>query len=130
MKKYLLLILPFSLIILALTWWAGEQFFPNKVDRVTYFQILYFFLVTLIFHAGLLRSSKGRPQEFIRYYMGSTTGKLLLHVVVILGYSFINRQDAFRFIIIFLVYYIFFTFFEAVVVFRQFSAQKGNSSAN
>ena len=108
------------------TWWSGGHLFPGKIDRVTYFQILYFFLVTLIFHTGLLRSSKGRPQEFVRYYMASTTGKLLLHVVVILGYSFINRQDSFRFIVVFLVYYIAFTAFETITVFKKFSTTNTN----
>ena len=92
----------------------------GQVDSVTWTIFLYFVMLTLFFHFGLLRASAGRPQAFVRFYMASTTIKLLLHIGVILLYCLFHREDAVRFIITFLVMYILFTTFEVTVVWKQF----------
>jgi hypothetical protein len=77
-----------------------------------YYILLYFFLVTFIFHYGLVTSLKGRPQQFIRYFMGATTMKLLIHITAVVIYALLNRADAINFILSFFVVYIVFTVYE------------------
>ncbi|REJ80946.1 MAG: hypothetical protein DWQ44_04200 [Bacteroidetes bacterium] len=120
MRKYItylgvLIVSIFAAIIL-----AGVLLPRGYVDSITWGILLYFLFTTLVFHVGLLRSSEGRPQVFVRYYMASTTLKLLLHMGVILIYSIFNKPDAMRFIITFLIFYIVFTAFEVGVVWKQF----------
>lgn len=74
----------------------------------------------MLFHFGLVQASKGRPQVFIRYYMASTTFKLLIHMSVVVIYALFNKEDAIRFISTFLVLYIIFTAFEVAVAWKQF----------
>src|SRR5262245_24639414 len=90
------------------------------VDSVTWGIFGYFVLLTAGFHYGLLTSSKGKPQQFVRYYMGATSFKLLIHIVVMIVYCIFNRQDAVRFILSFAVFYLAFTVFEFMAVKRSF----------
>ena len=87
---------------------------------MTWSLLLYFVFITLIFHVGLVKTSKGRPQVFIRYYMASTTFKLLLHMGIIIIYALFNKEDAIRFIVSFLIFYLIFTAFEVAVAWKQF----------
>lgn len=97
-----------------------EFLFPQLIDRITWLLLIYFSLVTFVFHYGLLRSSKGRPQVFIRYYMATTTFKLLMHMGVIIIYALFNKTDAIRVITSFLIFYIIFTAFEVAAAWKQF----------
>lgn len=100
----------------------GIQVFPGKVDTVSWMIFLYFLVVTVLFHVGLLRSAEARPQVFVRYYIGSTTLKLMFHLAVILVYSLFNKPDAVRFIITFMIFYFVFTAFEVSVVWKKFKS--------
>lgn len=120
MRNYLILFAGFIIVIAALMIFCGGFLFPNKIDSVSWGLYLYFIFVTLLFHVGLVKYSQGRPQSFIRYYMGSTTLKLLLHMGIIVMYAFFNQADAVRFIVSFLIFYLLFTSFEVGVVWKQF----------
>ena len=92
----------------------------SPVDELMRWQILlYFSAVSLVFHYGLVRSSIGRPQNFIRYYMAATTFKLLIHLSVILGYALTHKGNAISFIVSFMVAYAIFTAFEVVTAMKQ-----------
>jgi hypothetical protein len=83
-------------------------------------QILaYFSVVSFGFHYGLVKSSVGRPQNFIRYYMAATTFKLLIHLSVILIYALTHKSNAIPFMISFMIAYAVFTAFEVVTAMKQ-----------
>ena len=110
----------FSLVTGALLFTASVGLPDGDINRVSWFIFIYFIFITLVFHGGLLRASLGKPQVFIRYYMGATTFKLFIHVIVLIFYSLFNRNDAVQFIITFLVLYSLFTFFETVYAVKKF----------
>jgi hypothetical protein len=118
--NFLKAIFIFSLIAAAITCIASVTFAGTKINYISWLILFYFVIVTIIFHFGLLKSSEGKPQAFIRYYMGATTFKLFIHVVVILMYCLFNRNDAVRFIITFLIFYILYTVFEVWVSAKRF----------
>jgi len=120
-KGFFIKLVLFSIVLLALSYLMSCSFFPEKINRITYYVIAYFSLITVVFQAGLFYSSKGNPQTFIRYYMGATAIKLMVHLVVILTYCLlINRSMAANFIINFAVFYLLFTVFEVVLSMKQF----------
>jgi hypothetical protein len=119
MRNYLSYLFGFSALIF-LGLFFTSMYFPEKVDLTTWLIFTYFLGLTLAFHLGLVRSAKRRAQDFIRYYMASTTLKLLLHMGVIIIYSLFNKADAVRFIITFLIFYLLFTTFEVAVVWKKF----------
>lgn len=111
MKHYYLtftaIIVLCSIIILAIGGAADEVLMR--------WQILgYFSIVSFSFHYGLVKSSVGKPQNFIRYYMAATTFKLLIHLGVILVYAMTHKANAISFIISFMVAYAIFTAFEVI----------------
>jgi hypothetical protein len=120
MKKYIFLLTALTILLSTGIILAGNFLIPQHIDNMTWALLVYFVLLTLLFHVGLVQTSKGRPQVFIRYYMASTTFKLLLHMGVIVIYAIFNKEDAIRFITSFLVFYIIFTAFEVSVAWKQF----------
>jgi len=120
MKKYLQQFGIFAVIIAITMWLAGTLIFPEQVNGTSWAIYFYFVVVTVLFHFGLLRSSEGRPQVFVRYYIGTTTFKLMLHLGILVLYSLFNKPDAMRFIFTFMIFYFLFTAFEVMLVWRKF----------
>jgi len=118
--SFLKAIFIFSLILSVFIYLASLFFSSVKIDSITWIILSYFFILTLIFHYGLLRSSQGKPQGFIRYYMAATTFKLFVHIIVLSLYCLFNRQEAVRFIITFLIFYVLFTVFEVTLAAKKF----------
>jgi len=120
MKNYIVLLTALTGVLVAAAFLFSTSAYGEMLDSVTWSLLFYFVFITLIFHIGLVKTSKGRPQVFIRYYMASTTFKLLLHMGIIIIYALFNKEDAIRFIISFLIYYLIFTAFEVAVAWKQF----------
>lgn len=120
MKKYTLLLVVLTILLSLGLVFVGSILIPDSVDISTWTLLVYFLFITMLFHFGLVQASKGRPQVFIRYYMASTTFKLLIHMSVVVIYALFNKEDAIRFISTFLVLYIIFTAFEVAVAWKQF----------
>lgn len=116
MKQYyiffaLILVLCASIILIA----GG----PTESSVMRWQILAYFAVISFAFHYGLVRSSVGRPQNFIRYYMAATTIKLFIHLGVILVYALTHRSNAIPFIVSFMVAYAIFTAFEVVTAMKQ-----------
>ncbi|MCX6290711.1 MAG: hypothetical protein NT126_02990 [Bacteroidetes bacterium] len=110
----------FSLIVAAAAYVCFITFLGDKVNHITWIIFFYFIIITVAFHLGLLNSSKGKPQGFVRYYMGATTLKLFIHLITLLLYCLFNREEAVRFIVTFLIYYLVYTGFEVAVAMKKF----------
>ncbi len=81
--------------------------------------ILFFVLSTGLFHYLAIRSSKGKPQAFIRYFMGSTALRLFLYMLIILAYRFYDKPTLTPFAIGFLAQYLLFTIFEVPILLKE-----------
>jgi len=115
----LLAVYAFSVSLLAT---AAAAYFPSLFTGDFLMGTgIYFFLLTALFHVGLVRASAGRPAVFVRYYMGATTFKLFIHVGVLAVFAFLHKEEVFRFALTFLLHYLFFTGFEVTVAYRQSS---------
>ena len=118
MKKYFSSFSIFVFILAVIIFFVTNKLNPEET-KLSWFIYIYFCLLTVLFHYGIVQTSKTRPQVFIRYYMAATTIKLLLHLGVIITYSFLNREMATRFIITFMIMYLLFTVFEVVAVWTK-----------
>jgi hypothetical protein len=118
MKKYLLyLSVPAVIIALLILILAGR--FECWQESICWYVLAYFFVVTFLSHLGLERSMKARPQAFVRYYMASTSLRLLAHLIVIIIFAMFNQSYARFFIITFMIMYFVFTAFEVAYVMRN-----------
>jgi hypothetical protein len=118
--SFLKAIFIFSIIVGVATFGMSVILPGGNIKIITWIILGYFILLTIVFHYGLLSSSKGKPQAFIRYYMGATTFKLFIHIIVILVYCLLNRDRAVPFIVTFLIYYLLYTGFETIYSVKKF----------
>ena len=121
MKKYLLY-LSIPVVVLAVVILICSGNFESWQQSICWFVLAYFFVVTLLSHLGLERSMRSRPQAFVRYYMASTSLRLLAHLVVIILFAMSNQPNARFFIITFMIMYFVFTIFEVAYVMKNKSS--------
>jgi L-asparagine transporter-like permease len=102
-------------ILSAVTLISGYIFFylfPELKIVVFPFIILYFFIITSILHLWIRSATAENPRRFPAYFMGATTIKLMASLAFIVVYALKNPPEAKRFIVIFFVIYLIYTFFE------------------
>ena len=119
MKKFFIKFLFFAFIIssIDLCW---IRFIPVSKHIPHVWLILVFFIVTTsVFHYFSLRESKGKPQGFIRYYMGSTALRLFLYILMIAAYGFYDKNTVILFAMGFMLHYFFFTAFEVSLLLKE-----------
>jgi hypothetical protein len=101
----------FFLVLLAGILW--NTFLPAGWKSYYHWELLALFsMVTLAAHFYLLYKIAGKPQAFIRTYMGLTMTRLLLYLIIVFLFIYFNRARAVNFTVTFMVYYIIFTAFE------------------
>jgi hypothetical protein len=114
---------------IGLSYFLLSQYVPAKFIYPNYWWILIlFFVVTFLFHRGLITSLKKDSKAFIRYYMGGSGAKLGIFLIVILIYAFINKADAMKFALTFFLFYIFYTVFEVSIAYKQFGSNKEDNN--
>jgi hypothetical protein len=71
-------------------------------------------------HFFIASAPDQKPAVFIRRFMASTTLRFLLFMSILVGYSFLNRDQAVPFILHFLIIYLILTIVEVASFFRHF----------
>lgn len=111
-RKFSFRIIVFSIIIAALAL-LFQWLWPNLATPAMPFIVLFFFAMTLFTMYIVLRSDDGQDgRKFVSSYMISRTMKLLSCLLFLLLYMFLNREDALRFGIAFMVIYFLYAIFE------------------
>ncbi|MBP5496428.1 MAG: hypothetical protein J6X98_04580 [Bacteroidales bacterium] len=111
-RKFSFRIIVFSVIIAALAL-LFQWLWPNLATPAMPFIVLFFFAMTLFTMYIVLRSDDGQDgRKFVSSYMISRTVKLLSCLLFLLLYMFLNREDALRFGIAFMVIYFLYAIFE------------------
>ena len=119
MKNFLIKLFVFTLCIAAINFcWIRFAPLEKHIPHI-WLMIGFFFAITAVFHFFSLRATKGRPQGFIRYYMGSTALRLFLYIMVILAYRFYDKPTLVPFAIGFMAHYFFFTLFEVPALLKE-----------
>lgn len=125
-RKFSFLVLAFSVIVagLALLFqWLAPQYATPALP----FIVLFFFVITLFTLYIVLRTDDGREgRRFVSAYMLSRTIKILSCLLFLILYMFLNREDAIKFGIAFMVIYFLFAIFEIFVLKKENEAMKGD----
>ncbi len=101
-----------------------KGYVPQKFHfENTNYLFVFFFLITCLFHCGLLFTFSKSNRSFVSYYMIATALKLFLYLAVIILYAFYNSDNAIAFICNFFAIYILFTAFEVSVVYSHFKSK-------
>lgn len=111
-RKFSFRIIVFSVIVAALAL-LFQWLWPQLATPAMPFIVLFFFTMTLFTMYIVLRRDDGQDgRKFVTSYMISRTVKLLSCLLFLLLYMFLNREDAIRFAIAFLVIYFLYAIFE------------------
>ena len=125
--RFYISLLVFSIIIFAGIYFA-QSYLSAKVAYPSFFIIqLIMIAATVTFHTGLARASSKSGQVFVRYFMGATSMKLLVFMMIIVVYALINRSTAFAFILHFLIFYMLYTVFEVYFAYKHFGPAEKKS---
>ena len=125
MKKYLIALSVLVVFLTIIIFVVTSSMDPWKGKLCGYI-LVYFTLVTAVSHYGRERATRSRPQVFVRYYMSSTSLRLLAHLIVIVTYCMMNPPNAWFFIITFMILYFLFTIFEVIYVMKFMREKNSN----
>ena len=118
-RKFSFRIIVFSVIVAGLAL-LFQWIWPQLATPALPFIVLFFFVMTLLTMYIVLRGDTGRDgRKFVSSYMLSRTVKLLSCLLVLLLYMFLNREDAIRFAIAFMVIYFLYAVFEIIVLKKE-----------
>jgi hypothetical protein len=120
MKPFVTKLALYSFLI-ALADYSWNNFMPveNLVPKI-WFIFSFFIVVTISFHFFILNAAKGRPQSFVTFYMGFTALRMVLCLIVIIAYRFIDKPNIIPFAVAFILHYFLFTIFEVTTLLRHF----------
>lgn len=126
LKNFTLSLIVFSVIIATLFYFI-EPYFTGKSSFPQFWIIqAIMILVTMLFHLGLQRSVKAGGQASIRYFMGATSVKLLVFMMIMIIFGLLNKDKAFGFILHFFIFYLFYTVYEVAIAYKHFGPARRN----
>lgn len=118
-RKFSFRIIVFSVILAGLAL-LFQWLWPHLATPALPFIVLFFFVMTLFTMYVVLRNEDGNNgKKFVSAYMLSRTVKILSCLLFLLLYMFLNREDALRFAIAFLVIYFLYAIFEIVLLKKE-----------
>lgn len=118
-RKFSFRIIVFSVIIAGLSL-LFQWLFPQYATPALPFIVLFFFVITLLTLYIVLRNNDGQEgKRFVSAYMLSRTIKILSCLLFLFLYMFLNKEDAIKFAIAFMVIYFLFAIFEVVVLKKE-----------
>lgn len=118
LKKYLVRLVLFTVIV-GLIAFLAAYYLPEKfVTPALPFIIIFFFAIAALTYFFAIKAFSKKTTRYANFFMISVFAKLLLYVVVILVYAFINAGDIVSFILTFFIIYFLFTTFETFEIFK------------
>ena len=119
MKNFFVKLFAFVFVIASIDLsWIHFMPIEKHIPHV-WLMLAFFCVLTSLFHFLTLNASKGRPQDFIRYYLGTTALRLFLLIMVIVAYRFFDKSTLAPFTIGFMMHYVLFTAFEVPVLIKE-----------
>ncbi|MDA3778734.1 MAG: hypothetical protein PF487_00635 [Bacteroidales bacterium] len=112
LKKFLFREAILTLVVIVI----GLIFFTTFLKD--YYKPVYFIILAIvsilsaIFYRGLLKSMKYSTSKFISNFMLISGIKIMVYLVFLIYYVFTFKENAVNFLIVFLVLYLIYTFFD------------------
>ncbi|MBT8195596.1 MAG: hypothetical protein HKO56_07680 [Bacteroidia bacterium] len=116
--RFLIFLALFSLILFV-AWEFLHHYIPVsfQYENVPYI-ILFYTILTAIFHFGAVSSNEKSGTGFMRFYVAATTFKLLILMGIMVVFALMNPEAAVPFIIYFFSAYLLYTAFETTIIFK------------
>ena len=112
MKQFLLKSTVLTIIIFILGAILYSTILKSFFLIVLPFTVLFFYLVTNLVHAYLLKIAGKSGSKFTSYYMAVSFLKMFFYVAIAIVYVILNKEDAKPFFVNFMLLYVVYTSFE------------------
>lgn len=131
MKNFFINLSVITAITGAVTFFVTRSF-PQIEFLLSTFLCMYFFLITLLSHYAILSAvpadttaaGTASNYKFVNRYLITTVSKFFFSVLILVGYVFLNKDNAVPFIILFACYYFIFSAFEIFSLVKFFRKGK------
>lgn len=111
--------------ILAVIYFVGFYFINKSLFLPVYILIIGFiYILTIIVHYFLLKSSEDRIARFSANFMMTTTFKLLIYIIFLVGYLLLHKENGVKFAVFFLFNYLVYTIFEVYSILKHIRASE------
>lgn len=118
LRQYYFRLLFFSALLFAGAFVFARVSDERLVSDVFYIFVPFFagvsFLTANLHQKGMERKARG----YTHLFLGITMSRFFFFLMIMVAYSLIFRNDAVRFIVWFMVFYLFYTLFEVISHFR------------
>jgi hypothetical protein len=111
-RHFLLRLVILTLMIMVVAYFLFRQPLSHFPVTGYPFVLIYFFLITLLFHLYILKSYREAPGKFTTRYLGANGIKMLVYMISAGVYLLLNRKEVVQFLVYFFSLYLFFTIFE------------------
>lgn len=125
MKRFILQSTILTIIVFILGMIVYSTFLQQYYLSILPFTVLFFYLVTNLVHAYLLKIAVKSGSRFTSQYMAVSFLKMFFYLAVAIVYALLNREYAKLFLGNFLLLYAIYTAFE-VIKFSKFVRQKNS----
>jgi hypothetical protein len=126
LKRYLRKFTVFSAIIFLLSIFFAVIADTSLISKAYYYFVPYFYVFGILNRYLLHIAQKHNGLRFSLVYLGISMGRLLLSIVILVGYSMVFREDAYPFMIGFFIFYLLFTTYEIILLQRTINRKKAN----
>lgn len=123
MKRFILQSTVFTIIVFILGAIVYSTLLQSYYRSILPITVLFFYLVTNLVHAYLLKIAVKSGSRFTSHYMAASFLKMFFYLIVAIVYALLNKENAKIFLVNFLILYIIYTTFE-VLQFSKFIRQK------
>lgn len=114
MKNFILKSTALTVIVIVLGALLYSSFLKKYFLQILPFAVIFFYIVTNLVHAYLLRIADKSGSKFTAQYMAVSFLKMFFYLAVAIGYVAFNRDQAKTLLINFLFLYIVYTTFEVI----------------
>jgi len=123
-SKFLIKSIIYTLLISIVSVILFQTVLKNYYLPIFWFLLFFIAILTTTFHLYLIRLSKKEFPKFSSNFILISGIKMMIYLVFIISYSFLNPKQAVTFLISFLILYFLYTFFEVIMLISFYKNQK------
>jgi len=112
MKSFIAKLTAITLAIALVGWLVFSLFLPEYYLTIFPFLLAFFFIVTFTIHSYQLKIAKKDIGKFARSNMLMTFFKLMTYSILAVIYIALDREHAIQFVVVLMILYLIFSFFE------------------
>ena len=115
-SKFIIKLLLLTISIFLIAFFIFKFFLCMYYLNIFPYLLMFFAIITALFHYFLIKSSQHEIKKFINTFMIFTGIKLMLYILFILIFILLNKSSAVVFVMGFIILYVIYSIFEIISI--------------